>query len=321
MEITMNTKVKSQSFPHPKLYKYCGELFEERINAISKDEVHPAILNAGSMRSMLFWYPDSMSELREFCDNDDRLKSHGWVPGFTNQPFVIWYKRNTEIQLLPFSLKSGTIIKTSSVSTEIPFAFRFIARYRKEKPVYVCHDPLVAALLNSHYLQAVACGGDVIPQDHIKELISLNRPLVYLNNKHGVDAAATFVKQCSVYPDSVQVALVDNILGLLVLPGKDIENFLLDNTEQGDDYLFKRIHEKRRHRRSLTVDEEIMLTYQGAHPETQKRWQMLISDKTSTREYANASRLLSELLYANMPLDKAIELVKARYDISISFND
>ena len=315
----------ANTFSHSQLYNYCHDLFRDKLSTLEKKDVHPAILQAKSNK-LFYWYPATPSSLLNIIDDNKLLSDKGWLPGFFNTPFIIWYKNNGNIQCIPVDLKTASMVKNGSLNTDIPFGYRWVkvvSDKRKDEPVYVAADPVVASLMIDRGYLAVAMGGDFIPHAHEKHLAALNKPLIYLNNEQRKDAAAKFVTTLQHYNCEVNVVLVDDMKSLLCLADDPFNEELKNYEIEGCDFVVNRIRTKRRIAEGMTIEEELSRLLSLSTDHFHKQYKSLIHHqkiKTEYVDYANACYLLSELINANMPLKDAIDVVKRRYNIHIKLS-
>ncbi|MGY0314285.1 hypothetical protein ACV4QK_20660 (plasmid) [Alteromonas macleodii] len=313
----------SKTFSHSQLYNYCHELFREKLSALDKNGIHPAILQAKSNK-LFYWYPPTNASLLKIINDDKLLSDKGWVPGFYNSPFIIWYRNNSSIQCIPVDLKTASMVKSGSLNTDIPFGYRWVrvvSDKQKNEPIYVTADPVVASLMIDRGYLVVAMGGDFVPHAHEKHLVALNKPLIYLNNKQKKDAAFKFVTTLQHYNCEISVVLVDDVKLLLCLGDDDFKQRIKSNEIEGCDFVVNRIMTKRRNTEGMSIHEEISRLVSQSTDKYQQRYKGLFQHQTINAEhinYANACYLMSELINAKMSVTEASEVVKRRYQININ---
>ena len=170
----------SKSFSHAPLYNFCHELYCKNIDTLSGVNIHPAIANS-PVNKLFYWYPATSNALLNIYPDINTLTQKGWIPGFVNTPFIIWYRKDQTIQCIPVDLTSAQMVRTGSLNTDLPFSYRWVRVVTGNKsygddPVYVCADPVIAALLIDRGMLTVAMGGDFLPHAHEKHLVALNKP-------------------------------------------------------------------------------------------------------------------------------------------------
>lgn len=314
-------------FSHATLYNYCHELYCQKIAELSADKLHPAIARSPANK-LFYWYPATTSPLLNLYPSSDTLSSKGWFPGFVNSPFILWYRKDQSVQCIPVDLKSGQMIKNNSLNTDYPFSFKWVRRvsqsqHKSDTPIYVCADPVIAALMIDRGELAVAMGGDFLPHAHEKHLASLNRPLIYLGTKSKKDAPAKFVTTMHRYNCEAHVTLVDDLHELLTQPDVNFTEVLQQAKTNGDHYVINRIANKRRVSNGLTVAEEYSQLLSDAPHDVQCRYKALIDGlglKLENVNYANGCELFASLLRANMKISDARDVVTERYGIKINIS-
>lgn len=315
----------TNTFSHSLLYNHCHELFREKLSILDRDDVHPAILQAKSNK-LFYWYPATPTSLLNIVNDNKLLSDKGWLPGFFNTPFIIWYRNNGNIQCIPVDLKAASMVKSGSLNTDIPFGYRWVrivSDKRKNEPVYVTADPVVASLMIDRGYLAVAMGGDFVPHAHEKHLAALNKPLIYINNKQRKDAAAKCVTTMQQFNCEVSVVLIDDVKNLLCLADELFNEQIKTCAMEGCEFLIGRIRTKRRSTEGMTVEEELSRLLSQTTDIFYKRYKTLIEQhniNTKHVDYANACYLLSEMINANMPLKDATDVVKRRYNINIKIS-
>lgn len=316
------------SFKHATLYNYCHDLYCKHVEQLESSNIHPAIARSPANK-LFYWYPATTSPLLNLYNDTDVLSEKGWIPGFYNAPFLIWYRKDHSIQCIPVDLKSAEMIKTGSLNTDYPFSYKWVKvvtskQKATDTPVYVCGDPVIAALMIDRGELCVALGGDFLPQGHEKHLVALNRPLIYLGVRSKKDAPTKFVTTLHRYNSEAHVALVDDLREMLTLPDGDFQTTLSSATLDGTAFLIDRIATKRRASNSLTLEEEYSQLISAATPTYQERYRALIQQQSVALDsvnYANACLLMSELLRASMNFYEARDVVRERYGLNLSITN
>tara|TARA_Y100001970_G_scaffold294258_1_gene449333 strand:- start:23572 stop:24537 length:966 start_codon:yes stop_codon:yes gene_type:complete len=318
----------SKSFSHAPLYNFCHELYCKNIDTLSGIDIHPAIANS-PVNKLFYWYPATSNALLNIYPDINTLTQKGWIPGFVNTPFIIWYRKDQTIQCIPVDLTSAQMVRTGSLNTDLPFSYRWVRvvtgnKSHSNNPVYVCSDPVIAALLIDRGILTVAMGGDFLPHAHEKHLVALNKPLIYLGTTDKKDAAAKFVRTLHRYNCEVDVALVENLHDLLTLDNEKMKSDIQTARAGGAEFLINRIANKRRTSSGISANEEYSQLLSEAPHDVQMRYQELMntmSHKPDTVNYANACTLFAELLRANMHYLDAQSVVKERYGLCVNVNE
>ena len=314
----------AEHFSHSSLYRYCHKLFETHIPSL--ENVHPAIATL-SKHSLFYWYPATVSPLREIVSDTKLLSDMGWIPGFYNSPFLIWYRDSDNgIQCIPINLATASMIKNGPINADIPFSYRYVQtvvnKRAKKTEVYICSDPVIAAILISSGLMAIATGSDYLPEKHEKYLAGLNASLVFLASDKQPDACERFVKAMSKFPAPVNIAMTSDLLSLL--QQDNIPMALSALIQPGDQFLIKRIANKRRNKTGLSIEEEFSRILSAANPETRSRLTHLLTGADpqidSSYQYANACYFMAELLRANLRISEAERIVQERYKVKITLS-
>ena len=100
-------------FNHATLYGHYQQLFCEKLTELDANQVHPAIQCAAKKSFLFYWYPETTTPLMNIINDSTLLANKGWMPGFFNTPFIIWYRNDNTIQCIPVDLANnadGTIL-------------------------------------------------------------------------------------------------------------------------------------------------------------------------------------------------------------------
>lgn len=308
---------------HKPLYSYCHYLFKLGVEN-KRIATSDAVAAMTHHYPMLYLYPSSYEKLIEKSKSDEKtLKKLGWIEPIFNKPFIIWYKVDGTIQLVPVDLHTHRMDKIKSLSTEIPFAFKY-AKSHQQPGAKLCivESPVDAIVLQDMGLLAIATGGAFVHESHVRHLSTLQEfEMVFIGLKKNVSAADSFSKRLGAIGRESYVMLVDSWKKLF--EKSEIETHLEQTKQLSEEFLLDRIVEKRR-KDTYTISDEIIGVGQSLSPNIRSRF-IEYAEKQNyvvfkKEQYANACQLFADLLKAELPIKQCAETVFTRYGVKISLN-
>jgi hypothetical protein len=308
---------------HKPLYSYCHYLF--KLGVEKKRIVTSAAIDAMTHNyPMLYLYPSSYEKLIEKSKSDEKtLKKLGWLEPIFNRPFIIWYKVDGSIQLVPVDVHTHKMDKLKSLSNQIPFAFKY-AKSHQQLGAKLCivESPVDAIVLQDMGLLAIGTGGAFVHESHIRHLATLTEfEFIFVGVKENVSAADSFSKRLGAIGRDSYVLLVDTWGDLFNT--QDIELKIDEEKQISEEFLLDRIIEKRR-KDGYSINDEIISVGQALSPNIRSRFIEYAEKKNHVvyrkEQYANACQLFADLLKAELPIHECAQTVFKRYGVKITLN-
>lgn len=307
---------------HKQLYTYCHNLLNIELCKGTLD-ASKAIYEMQHKYPMLYRYPSSYETIIRQSKSDEKtLKALGWLEPIFNQNFIIWYKVNGTVQLVPVNLKTHQMEKHKSLSTEIPFAFKYAKTH--EKPgakLSVVQSPVDATILQDAGLLAIATGGEFLHESHVRHLATLLEfDLVFIALNKNISAADAFCKRLGAIGRESSVVLIDDWDELFT--SDDPEYYIDEHKIRSERFIFNRIVEKRRKLEGLSVDEELITAGQMLAPNMRCIFTQFATTKghdiNKKVQYSAALQFMSDLLAVDINVEEAAKTVFKRYGVKIN---
>lgn len=271
---------------------------------------------------MIYRYPSSYANLIEKSSaSEAELKKLGWLEPIFNQNFIIWYKLNGNVQLIPINVQSHEMERLKSLSNEIPFAYKF-AKSKETLGAKLCivESPVNAIILQDQGILSIATGGAFVHESHVRHLALLHDfELIFVSEKANISAADAFSKRLGAIGRECFIALIDSWDGLF--ESGDHESFIEQVKKPSVEFLVDRIISKRRKSEGLSVQEELITASQGLSTTIREQFNNYAQEQgfsiNKQSNFSCAFRLMSELLLADINYKDAASIVSKRYDINI----
>lgn len=310
---------------HKPIYTYCHNLF---ISALGDRhiKVSESIAKMKHRYPMLYKYPGSYEELTRITGTElATLKKLGWISPIFNQNFIIWYKLDGTVQLIPVDLTKHTMLKQTSLSNDIPFAYKYVNSHQSVGgKLCIVESPVDAIVLLDAGVLAIATGGTFVHESHLKYMSKLQGlEWVFVSKSDAISAANTFCRQAGQLGKESYVLTIDSWEALF--RQTDIRLYIDKNQLRTEVVLVNRIIEKRRKITGLDVEDELISTAQSLSTNLRSRFVEYAKSKGFVLHpavnYSHALQFAADLIKADISVKEAISTTYRRFGVKINLSN
>ena len=258
-----------------------------------------------------------MSELNI---TETELKDFGWYDvDLANKVFLVWFSKGRaqlcEVDMTKLEYKGPK----RGLNSEHPYFFSYLRKQQQQLDyLVITRSPIVASMFAAKSIPAIAVGSGSPRIAQIRHIAALDKPVLFfdLDGASGHTNAEKTVLALSRFTD-VNVCLPKTWMD--VFSENDLEQYFLKHEREGIDFLGHRLVEKLNGKSDYERAIDIMKAANMVGKRNAGRLTKIVESQNPIHlhAYADALRLLSELLDTQMPIEKARRIVIDRYGISV----